>query len=558
MSNWNKRARLYAYRLAVEAEYRRRRAGAKARDAERRARHRMDPVAYCEEVLGLRLWGKQKELLRALCRPPHRVLCRSANGVGKTFLAAAALVWFYDTREHCMAAVTAPTARQVELGTFKEVRRLLGDRPGLYPKSPRIASDPFHVLFGFTATSEASFQGLRDAANLLVFEEAVGIDSVFWGAARGVLAGGQEALWLAILNPTNPSCAAKQEEDQGNWTVLRISAFEHPNIVAELAGEPPPFPAAVRLTTLIGNMTAWGEWIAEAERTTDAVDLLDPATYGLAELPVEALSGAQAHWPARYWRPTTPDGDARVLGQYPRQSAYAVYLETAFDWICHHPVDYETGHTIVFGCDVARYGDDNTEIHGQRHGHALVHEVYHGQNTQQTAGRLKQLCREWAPRCYCEPWEIPCYIDDTGVGGGVTDQAYDAESGRRFRFIAVNGQSEPREPDKYPNLRSEAHFTLAEKILKRRVSLAELPWSVRAELKRQALTILYRLDNQGRRVVEPKEQAKKRLRRSPDGLDAMILAHYGPTEEQGFHSEPVLLRPSETPTQRGWGRMARP
>jgi hypothetical protein len=36
----------------------------------------------------------------------------------------------------------------------------------------------------------------------------------------------------------------------------------------------------------------------------------------------------------------------------------------------------------------------------------------------------------------------------------------------------------------------------------------------------------WKLDAEGRRVVEPKDKIKERLGRSPDGLDALNLAYY--------------------------------
>ncbi len=35
----------------------------------------------------------------------------------------------------------------------------------------------------------------------------------------------------------------------------------------------------------------------------------------------------------------------------------------------------------------------------------------------------------------------------------------------------------------------------------------------------------WKLDSQGRRVVEPKQDTKKRLKRSPDDMDALNLAY---------------------------------
>ncbi|MFK5283148.1 hypothetical protein ACI3PL_26615, partial [Lacticaseibacillus paracasei] len=56
--------------------------------------------------------------------------------------------------------------------------------------------------------------------------------------------------------------------------------------------------------------------------------------------------------------------------------------------------------------------------------------------------------------------------------------------------------------------------------------LAKLDTATRQELKRQAMTPAYKLDSAGRRVVESKSDTKKKLGRSPDGMDALNLAYY--------------------------------
>src|SRR5262245_12722397 len=69
------------------------------RDYAQRERYVTDPVAFCEEVLKVKLWRKQAEAARALLDPPHQVMVESAYNVGKSLLAAAMAIWFYMTRD---------------------------------------------------------------------------------------------------------------------------------------------------------------------------------------------------------------------------------------------------------------------------------------------------------------------------------------------------------------------------------------------------------------------------------------------------------------------------
>jgi hypothetical protein len=168
---------------------------------------------------------------------------------------------------------------------------------------------------------------------------------------------------------------------------------------------------------------------------------------------------------------------------------------------------------------------------------SLHHEAHNGWSTDRTAGRLKQLCREWADFANSkrgptvaklDPKLMPVKIDDDGVGGGVVDQAED------FGFVPISAASSASYVDDYPNKRSELWFGTAERAKMGLVSIARLPRDIQHRLKQQAMAPVWKLDAAGRRVVEPKADTKKKIGRSPDSMDAMNLA-YLPWD--------ILLRP---------------
>jgi hypothetical protein len=521
--------------LEIEIEFEeRRRQAERERERQQQARYADDPVAYSAEKLGIHLWHKQADAAGALLAPPHRVLLKTANGIGKTILAAVIASWFYDNHDPGICVVTAPKFDQIKDITFKEIRRCLRGRSGMMPKNPRIESAPDHYIAGTTANDATAFQGVHDAAILLIFEEGTGIDPEFWEAGRSILIS-ENSYWIVIYNPTSTASQVYAEELSGDWTVVSISAFEHPNILAELGGEPSPIPSAVRLGKLAENMVAegWGQWVAEGQHAPTDTDTWNPALYGVEWFTEAQAEGIGRHFPHRYWRPG-PIGDARILARYPSQAAYSVYSEAAFDLA--ERSDLEPSGVVRFGCDVARFGDDLTCIVGQRGGVVVHHKAYQGQDTEHTAGRLIELARDWGAVCGCRPDDIDLVIDDTGVGGGVTDKVRAAG----LRAIPVNAEQRAVEPDKYPNARSEVHFILAGRMAEGRISLARLPAATRRELRRQALGITYRLDGQGRRVAEPKATTKKRLRRSPDDLDAAGLAFYDPDAGRPAYVPPTL------------------
>ncbi|MCB0207719.1 MAG: hypothetical protein KDJ52_00225 [Anaerolineae bacterium] len=463
-------------------------------------RYRTNPVGYSSDVLGVTWWDKQIQVAELLLQPPYRVLVKACHKVGKTHLGGGLVNWWYDIHDPGLTLTTAPTDRQVRDLLWKEVRRQRGGRGGFSgPKAPRLESSPEHFAHGFTARDGDSFQGNHSEHTFIVFDEAVGVAPVFWETAESMFSGEGHA-WLAIFNPTDTSSQAYVEETLGGWHVVSMSVLEHPNIVAELKGQPPPFPAAIRLARVEYLL---GKWCRPVEGKPKATDIEWPPGSG------------------QYLRPG-PIAESRLLGRWPSQATYNVWSDATWQaaelLVLPEPED----EPCEIGCDVARFGDDFTEIHVRRGPVSLHHEAANGWGTNETAGRLKQLADKWGQHCGTEGRQIAVKVDDDGVGGGVVDQKED------YKFIPVSAASAAIEPERYPNRRSELWFAVAERADEGRLSLVRLPPEVRLELRRQAMAPTWKVDSQGRRVVEPKDDTKKRIKRSPDGMDATNLAYAPP------------------------------
>lgn len=465
-------------------------------DAGRMAEYRVSPVTYAEEVLGVRWWRRQREVAEALLEH-RRVLVKASHAVGKTHVAAGLINWHFDCFRPGITIATAPTQRQVVDVLWKEVRVQRNGRPGLLPKSPRLETAPDHFAVGFTTRDDAAFQGRHAERVLIVFDECVGIGAGLWEEAEGMMTG-DGCLWLAICNPTDQASRAYEEDVSGRFHVVTVSALEHPNIEAELRRQAAPFPAAVRLSWLDEQVARNCTPIAQGDRT--ASDIEFPPASGIVLRP-------------------GPVFESRVLGRWPTQGSQSVWTETAWAQALIRG-DEPTGTTAI-GCDVARYGDDYTSIVVRRGPAALHHETHNGWNTVQVAGRLRQLCREFAGQSEA-PKRVSVIVDDDGVGGGVVDQRGD------YAFRGCGAGARAVSADDYPNRRSELWFTTAERAAHGDLDLSRLPDSVVRLLRRQAMAPKWRLDAEGRRVVEPKHETKRRLGRSPDDMDALNLA-YGDT-----------------------------
>ena len=65
------------------------------------------PLTFARDVLQVRLWDKQQQVLAALAAH-RRVAVKSGNGLGKGFCAAVAVLWFIHCHDPAIVLSTAP------------------------------------------------------------------------------------------------------------------------------------------------------------------------------------------------------------------------------------------------------------------------------------------------------------------------------------------------------------------------------------------------------------------------------------------------------------------
>ena len=125
---------------------------------------------------------------------------------------------------------------------------------------------------------------------------------------------------------------------------------------------------------------------------------------------------------------------------------------------------------------------------------------------------------EEVERFYAYNKKLPIKVDDTGVGGGVTDILQRAG----YNIVPVNFGAEANEPDKYPNRISEMWFEVGKFV-------HEIAWAASGRLQAELVNRKQKqLDKKGRRVVESKDDYKARGFRSPDEADAFLLTFCAP------------------------------
>ena len=171
---------------------------------------------------------------------------------------------------------------------------------------------------------------------------------------------------------------------------------------------------------------------------------------------------------------------------------------------------YQSDHVrlfpIILGIDPARFGDDRSVVFRRQGKQAFKPVVYRGIDNMELASRVANLIEEHKPDAvFC----------DAGAGSGVIDRLRQLS----YDVIEIPFGGKATRTDQYINRRTEMWWLMKQWIEEG----GAIPNDV--ALKQELATPIYWYDNVGRRVLEGKDQIKKRLQGagSPDLADALAL-----------------------------------
>jgi hypothetical protein len=459
---------------------------------ERRRRvWRSDPVAWSGERLGVFTWSKQAEILAAI--PQHRrVSVPSCHGPGKDFTASVAACWWIDVHPPGEAFVvsTAPTEPQVAGILWREInaRNTWAPYNGVRANLPgRLNLKDWYignqlVAIGRKPTDYAvtdsgtipQFQGIHARNLLVIIDEADGIPQTLW-TALSTLGTNEGARMLAIGNPDTSGTPFDRANQPGSgWHVIRIPLWATPNFTGE------PVPADVGMS-LVGRT-----WLEETERD-----------YGRGS----------AYWSSKV-EAESPGDDPSVQvvpGSYIKRAR-----ETTREW------PEEALAVVTLGVDVGAGGDESVlrEMRGPVAGR--VWRSRH-KDPERLMGEIMHAARETGATAI--------NVDAIGIGWGITGWLKSLQvKAHTARINPVVVSEEATEPEKYANLRSQLWWMAREKCRLGLWDLSGLDDQTISELQAPR----YAHDLHGRIKVEPKDDTKARLGRSPDNADALILAAHRP------------------------------
>lgn len=452
------------------------------------------PTVFFDEVTHFDPDEWQSNVSLDLAESP-RVSVRSGQGVGKTCLEANLIIWFLSCFENARVVATAPTAQQLSDVLWSEVRKWI-DKSEL--ASTLLVWTKTHVAMrgcesrwfavAKTASKPENMQGFHEDNMLFIIDEASGVSDEVLEPVFGTLTGANNKL-LMCGNPTRTTGAFydSHNRDRALYKCHKVNSLYSKRTNKQ------------SIETLIRK-------------------------YGEDSNVVKV----------------------RVLGDFPTQEDDVFIPLPLIEQTINNEIDTETSiDKIAIGVDVARYGDDETIIATDTGGEIKIPVIRHGQNLMATVGDIVIQYRKLIKDYPQYKGVITCNIDDTGLGGGVTDRLEEVkaeEKLRRLEIVPVNfGKKPPQDgsEDHYGDIATYMWATVKDRMEKREISIPN-----DEELVAQLSVRKYSITSNGKIQLESKKEMKARGIKSPDRGDAVALACFTQNKVySGFidHAETVII-----------------
>lgn len=426
---------------------------------------------------------------------------KAGHGVGKSTFTSWIILWLMSTRPHFAGVVTANTKEQLIRKTWRELavwhRRCI--TVGWFKYN---ATSFHHVEHTNTWRVDATpwsehnseaFAGLHNGGRgqAMIFDEASGISDKIYEVAEGAMSD-PDAFWFLFGNPTKRSGRFYDawHRFSRRWHKFTVDARK----------------------AMAANKKRLEEMIEDWGLDSDYVRV-------------------------------------RVLGEFPEQDVATLIPAEWLDRALNRPVDGCERYRPIWGLDVARFGDDRSAL-AKRRQRKLMEPVlfWQGLSTTQLAERVRAIFQgtpmDDRPSAIC--------VDSIGVGGGVVDRLNDMAAAGHFdgcMILGINVSESAAVSDKFSRLRDELWWkarswfetltcSMLQDVEKRGLwhltegnedpmdvssFVDELVPIRKAPITDELRDILFSFLPNGKIKLEPKQDTKERLGRSPDGADAFVL-----------------------------------
>lgn len=421
---------------------------------------------------------------------------KAGHGVGKSTFTSWIILWLMSTRPHFAGVVTANTKEQLIRKTWRELavwhRRCITHHWFKYN-----ATSFHHVNHTNTWRCDATpwsehnseaFAGLHNGGRgqAMIFDEASGISDKIYEVAEGAMSD-PDAFWFLFGNPTKRSGRFYDawHKFARRWTKFTVDARK----------------------AMAANKKRLQEIIEDWGLDSDYVRV-------------------------------------RVLGEFPEQDVATLIPAEWLDRALSRVVVGCERFKPIWGLDVARFGDDRSALAMRRH-RMLMEPIrfWQGLDGIQLAERVRAL---WQNALEDDKPSAIC-IDVIGVGASVYDQLTRMQGAGQLgdtMILGVNVSESAAVQDKFARLRDELWWRARSWFEKLDCSMRNdvekrTSWELegneeplfmdtdtvirKAPITDELRDILFSFLPNGKIKLEPKQDTKERLGRSPDGADAFVL-----------------------------------
>lgn len=487
-----------------------------------------DPVAYAREVLRVAyLSPEQEAILRDVAQPRARVAVTSGHKTGKDFVGGIVANWWYSLWDDARVMITAVTGHQVKNVCWREVTAHhnrsgvgpfpLDGSPALLPSTGVVCGQ--REIKGFTCDVKEAVAGISSGHVLYLITEASGVPDYVFEALTGNLAG-KDCRVLLLSQPTRNDGFFFQafHKNAPLWKCHTLRSDQTVN---------------VRERRVVVDGMAGLDWLEEVAREWGAPPRWREIAGG-APITTEDVAQAGPIWLVRVW-------GRFALGEAGRLIPLALVGEAEKRWQEWRAAGVRAAGRLVLGLDVAQAQDGDECAAASRRGH-LVLEVEAWQVSANVpeplaaadvARRAIEIVRRH--RRPTEPKAV-INVDVGGTFGAKVRAALELYSSE-IDVVAVHFGSRPRNQRAYGYLRDELWFG-AREWLREGGALPE-----DAKLEAELTAPGFEVNARGQQRVEDKKEIRKRLGRSTDRADAVLLALYEGAAVRATEADEDALMP---------------
>ena len=476
---------------------------------------RKDPVLYARQRMGVNPTKQQQQMLRAIAPEGAKVTVRAGHGVGKTTCLAIIVWWHLECFAFCKIPCTAPTASQLRLVLWSELRKVLrrADERAELDSMPKL-SDMFKIT-----------------------QDQIEVTGTEWYAvartARRDQPDALQGFHASDLDITLDDKAVQRSKSGGAILFLIEEASGVPDEIYTVA-EGALSSKGARLI-MVGNPVRSTGFFADSHLDSRKVSSYTQLHFSVSGSPL-AEPGYREGLVRKYGEGSNVVR-VRADGEFPKQDDdVLISVEATETALNRSPVPPDVYTKCILGVDVARFGDDRT-TYIVRQGRAIRYiEVRSKEDTMVTAGRALEIARRF---------DADIHIDVIGVGAGVFDRLNEMQREHGLTVVAVNvadaATLRPQTTDKRSNALPDDKFGKREmfpRSMKEYLWLSMKDWydneepvltsgddcewrDYAGDLAAECATVRYSFDSSGKVVVESKDSMKKRGLLSPDLAEAL-------------------------------------